>query len=137
LGFETVVADGRQAFLTRERFPEADRLVLGWPDSAFAELGLDRATYVCLLSHDPKFDEPALRLALRSDAAYIGAIGSKKTQAARRERLLAEGFTAADLARLHGPIGLPLGGRHPAEIALAIAAELVAVRYGANGASRG
>jgi xanthine dehydrogenase accessory factor len=137
LGFETVVADGRQAFLTRERFPEADRLVLGWPDAAFAELGLDRATYVCLLSHDPKFDEPALRLALRSDAAYIGAIGSKKTQAARRERLLAEGFTAADLARLHGPIGLPLGGRRPAEIALAIAAEMVTVRYGANGASRG
>jgi xanthine dehydrogenase accessory factor len=111
--------------------------VLGWPDAAFAELGLDRATYVCLLSHDPKFDEPALRLALRSDAAYIGAIGSKKTQAARRERLLAEGFTAADLARLHGPIGLPLGGRRPAEIALAIAAEMVTVRYGANGASRG
>jgi xanthine dehydrogenase accessory factor len=137
VGFETAVADGRQAFLTRERFPEADRLVLGWPDAAFAQLGLDRATYVCLLSHDPKFDEPALRLALRSDAPYIGAIGSRKTQAARRERLLAEGFTAADLARLHGPIGLPLGGRRPAEIALAIVAEMVSVRYGANGAIKG
>jgi xanthine dehydrogenase accessory factor len=137
LGFETIVADGREAFLTAERFPDAHQLVLAWPEEAFARVGLDRATYVCLLSHDPKFDEPALRLALRSDAAYIGAIGSKKTQAARRDRLLAEGFAAGDLARLHGPIGLPLGGRRPAETALAILAEMVAVRYGANGVNKG
>ncbi|MFI5210288.1 MAG: XdhC family protein, partial [Gemmatimonadales bacterium] len=130
VGFETVVADGRDAFLSRDRFPDADRLILGWPEAAFAELGIDRATYICLLSHDPKFDEPALRLALRSPAKYIGAIGSKKTQASRRERLLSEGFSESDLARIHGPIGLPIGGRRPAETALAILAEMVTVRYG-------
>ena len=130
LGFETVVADGRESFLARERFPDADRLLLQWPEAAFATIGLDRATYVCVLSHDPKFDEPALRLALRSPARYIGAIGSKKTQAQRREWLLSEGFSETDLARLHSPIGLPLGGRRPAETALAILAEMVTVRYG-------
>jgi xanthine dehydrogenase accessory factor len=136
LGFETVVADGREAFLARERFPDADRLLLQWPEAAFATIGLDRATYVCVLSHDPKFDEPALRLALRSPARYIGAIGSKKTQASRRERLLAEGFTESDLARIHGPIGLPIGGRRPAETALSIMAEMVKVRYGGQAAGR-
>jgi xanthine dehydrogenase accessory factor len=82
------------------------------------------------LSHDPKFDQPALELALRSPARYIGAIGSQKTQAARRERLQAAGFTADQIARVHGPIGLDLGGRQPAETALAILAEMTAVRYG-------
>lgn len=130
LGYYTIVADGRQAFLTRERFPTADELLLAWPGEAFERVGLDSATYICLLSHDPKFDEPAMELALRSPAAYIGAIGSKKTQAARRERLRAQGFTDADIARVHGPIGLDLGGRAPAETALAIMAEMTAVRYG-------
>jgi xanthine dehydrogenase accessory factor len=130
LGFRTVVADGREAFLTRERFPDADALVLGWPAEVFRQVGLDPATCVCLLTHDPKFDEPALELALRSPACYVGAIGSRKTQALRRERLRAAGFSEADVARLHGPIGLDLGGRAPAEIALAILAEITAVRYG-------
>ena len=130
LGFRTVVADGREGFLTRERFPDADQLILGWPDQVFREVGLDSATCVCVLTHDPKFDEPALELALRSPACYVGAIGSRKTQAHRRERLRAAGFTEADVARLHGPIGLALGGRAPAEIALAILAEITAVRYG-------
>jgi xanthine dehydrogenase accessory factor len=130
LGFRTVVADGRESFLTRERFPDADRLILGWPDQVFREVGLDSATCVCLLTHDPKFDEPALELALRSPACYVGAIGSRKTQAHRRERLAAAGFSAGEIARLHGPIGLELGGRAPAEIALAILAEITAVRYG-------
>jgi xanthine dehydrogenase accessory factor len=136
LGFETMVADGRESFLDRERFPEADHLILEWPEAAFARVGIDRATYVCVLSHDPKFDEPALRLALRSPARYIGAIGSKKTQAQRREWLLREGFTEADIARLHGPIGLPLGGRRPAETALAILAEMVKVRYAGKAEGR-
>ncbi len=136
LGFETVVADGRESFLARERFPDADHLLLQWPEAAFATIGLDRATYVCVLSHDPKFDEPALRLALRSPARYIGAIGSKKTQAQRREWLLGDGFGEADLARLHSPIGLPLGGRRPAETALAILAEMVKVRYGGTAGLR-
>jgi xanthine dehydrogenase accessory factor len=130
LGFRTVVADGREGFLTRERFPEADRLVLGWPDQVFREVGLDPATCVCLLTHDPKFDEPALDLALRSPACYVGAIGSRKTQAHRRARLAKTGFSADEIARLHGPIGLDLGGRDPSEIALAILAEITAVRYG-------
>ena len=133
LGYRTVVADGREAFLTRERFPEADELVLGWPDEAFARVGIDSATYICLLSHDPKFDEPAMEIALRSEAAYVGAIGSRKTQAARRERLRAAGFSEAELSRLRGPIGLDLGGRQPVETALAILAEITATRYGRSG----
>lgn len=130
LGFHTIVADGRAAFLTRERFPDADELILAWPEEAFRQTGLDAATYVCLLSHDPKFDEPALQLALRSPARYIGAIGSRKTQAQRRERLSAAGFSREDIARIHGPIGLDLGGRGAAETALAILAEITAVRHG-------
>ncbi len=133
LGYRTIVADGREAFLSRERFREADELILAWPEEAFRRVGLDSATYVCVLSHDPKFDEPALAIALRSPARYVGAIGSKKTQAARRERLRAAGVTDAELARLHGPIGLDLGGRQPAETALAILAEMTAVRYGGSG----
>jgi xanthine dehydrogenase accessory factor len=137
LGYRTIVADGRPAFLGRERFPDADELILGWPEAAFGQIGIDAACYVCILSHDPKFDEPALELALRSPARYIGAIGSRKTQAARRERLKAAGFTDDQVARVHGPIGLDLGGRHPAETALAILAEMTAVRYGGGAARTG
>ncbi len=133
LGYRTYVADGRAGWLTRERFPDADELVLAWPEEAFARIGLDASTYVVLLSHDPKFDEPAMELALRSPAAYVGAIGSRKTQAKRRARLEAAGFTASQLARLRGPIGLDLGGRQPMETALAILAEMTAVRYGGTG----
>jgi xanthine dehydrogenase accessory factor len=132
LGYHTVVADGREAFLTRERFPDADELILGWPEEVFRRIGLDAATCVCLLTHDPKFDEPALELALRSPAGYVGAIGSRKTQAHRRERLREMGFSDAEVARLHGPIGLDLGGRDPEEIALAILAQITAVRHEAG-----
>jgi xanthine dehydrogenase accessory factor len=130
LGYRTIVADGRQAFIGRDRFPDADELIQAWPEEAFERIGLDAASYVCVLSHDPKFDEPALQIALRSPAAYVGAIGSRKTQAARRERLREAGLTDEQIARLHGPIGLDLGGRQPAETALAILAEMTAVRYG-------
>lgn len=130
LGYRIVVADGREGFLTRERFPDADELLLAWPAEAFQRIEVNSATCICILSHDPKFDEPALDLALRSPAGYIGAIGSKATQAERRKRLLAEGFSAEEVARMHGPIGLDLGGREPGEIALAILAEITAVRYG-------
>ena len=132
LGYHTIVADGREAFLDRNRFPDADELILAWPEEAFERIGLDSATYVCVLSHDPKFDEPALQIALRSPAAYVGAIGSRKTQASRRERLKENGLSDAQIARLHGPIGLDLGGRQPAETALAILAEMTAVRYGGS-----
>ncbi|MBL8978674.1 MAG: XdhC family protein, partial [Gemmatimonadetes bacterium] len=114
--------------------PLADELILGWPDEAFRQVEITPATHICVISHDPKFDEPALRFALRSPAAYLGAIGSRKTQEARRARLLAEGFSAADLERLHGPIGLDLGGRSAAETALAILAEITMRRYGGRGA---
>jgi xanthine dehydrogenase accessory factor len=132
LGYETIVADGRPAFLGRDRFPDADELIQAWPEQAFERIGLDSSCYVCVLSHDPKFDEPALQAALRSPATYVGAIGSRKTQAARRERLREAGLTDDQVARLHGPIGLDLGGRQPAETALAILAEMTAVRYGGS-----
>ena len=134
LGYHTIVADGRKAFLDPERFPAADELILAWPEETFERIGLDESCYVCLLSHDPKFDEPALQVALRSAARYVGAIGSKKTQAARRERLRDLGLEERQIERLHGPIGLNLGGRQPSEIALAIMAEITAVRYDARAA---
>lgn len=129
LGYRVVVADPREAFLSRVRMPGADVLLPLWPTEAFAAQPIDEATAVCVLSHDPKFDEPALRIALRSPAMYVGAIGSRKTQAERRAALLAEGFSETEVGRLHGPIGLPLGGRQPAEIALAILAQIVATRH--------
>src|ERR687897_2105194 len=130
LGYHTIVADGRRSFLDPDRFPAADELILAWPEETFERIGLDASCYVCLLSHDPKFDEPALQVALRSQARYVGAIGSKKTQVARRQRLLELGLSEAEVARMHGPIGLDLGGRQPAETALSILAEMTAVRYG-------
>ena len=130
VGFRTIVADAREAFLTRERFPEVDELVLDWPEAAFARTGIDRATYICILSHDPKFDDPALEIGLRSPARYIGVIGSRKTQEKRRAHLREAGFKDADIDRINGPIGLDLGGRSPTEVALAIVAEMIAVRYG-------
>ena len=133
LGFETVVVDGRPAFATPERFPDVDRLIVGWPDDVAEEIGLGPNDAVAVLSHDVKFDEPAIVEALRRGCRYVGAVGSRKTQADRRARLLAAGVSEADLARLRGPIGLDLGGRSPAEIALAILAEIVAERYGGSG----
>jgi xanthine dehydrogenase accessory factor len=134
LGFETVVVDGRASFATPERFPDVDRLVVGWPDEVADEIGLGPNDAVAVLSHDVKFDEPAIVEALRRGCRYVGAVGSRKTQADRRERLLAAGVAATDLARLRGPVGLDLGGRAPAETALAILAEIVAERYGGSGA---
>jgi xanthine dehydrogenase accessory factor len=133
LGFRTYVADGRATWLTRERFPDADELVLAWPKDAFERIGLDANTFVVLLSHDPKFDDPAMEVALRSPAPYVGAIGSRRTQEKRRTRLLESGFSESDLNRLRGPIGLDLGGRQPMETALAILAEITAVRFGGSG----
>ena len=133
LGYETVVVDGRAAFATPERFPDVDRLVVGWPDEVADEIGLGPNDAVAVLSHDVKFDEPAIVEALRRGCRYVGAVGSRKTQADRRARLLEAGVDPVDLARLHGPIGLDLGGRAPAETALAILAEIVAERYGGTG----
>ncbi len=134
LGYAVVVVDGRAAFATRDRFPDVDALVIGWLDEAADEIGLGPSDAVAVLAHDVKFDEPAILEALRRGCRYVGAIGSRKTQADRRARLLAAGLGAAELARLRGPIGLDLGGRTPAETALAIMAEIVAERYGRSGA---
>jgi xanthine dehydrogenase accessory factor len=134
LGYETVVVDGRAAFATPERFPSVDRLVVGWPDEVADAIGLGPRDAVAVLTHDVKFDEPAIVEALRRGCRYVGAVGSRKTQADRRERLRAAGVADADLDRLRGPIGLDLGGREPAETALAIMAEVVAARFGGSGA---
>ena len=137
LGYATVVVDARAAFATRDRFPDVEGLVIGWLDDVADEIGLGPADAVAVLTHDMKFDEPAIVEALRRGCRYVGAIGSRKTQADRRARLLAAGVEEADLARLRGPIGLDLGGRAPAETALAIMAEVVAGRYGGSGAPLG
>ena len=136
LGYTVVVVDGRASFATPERFPadRVDRLVVGWPDEVADEIGLGRDDAVAVLTHDVKFDEPAIVEALRRGCRYVGAVGSKKTQGDRRERLREAGVTDAELARLRGPVGLDLGGRNPSETALAIMAEVVAERYGGSGA---
>ena len=133
LGYETVVIDGRAAFATPERFPDVDRLIVGWTDEVADEIGLGPHDAVAVLTHDVKFDEPAIVTALARGCRYVGAVGSRKTQADRRERLLEAGVAPDDLARLRGPIGLDLGGREPAETALSIMAEVVAARYGGSG----
>ena len=130
-GFAALVIDPRRLFAGQDRFAGADVRIV-WPDVAFAETRLGPSDYVVVLSHDPKIDEPALLAALAGDPAYVGAIGSKKAQADRRERLLAAGATEEQLTRLHAPIGLDLGGRDPGEIAVAIVAELVSVRHQAS-----
>lgn len=133
LGFTTTVVDARAAFATRERFPGADELLVEWPDTALARLEPDPNTAVVVLTHETKFDEPALTAALGSPAGYIGAIGSRATSADRLVRLRALGYTSEQLERIHGPIGLDIGGATPAEIALSIMAEIVAVRHNRTG----
>ena len=135
LGYETVVVDGRASFATPERFPpdQVDRLVVGWPDEVADEIGLGPDDAVAVLTHDVKFDEPAIVEALRRRCRYVGAVGSRKTQGDRRARLREAGVTDEELARLRGPVGLDLGGRAPAETALAIISEVVAERYGGSG----
>jgi xanthine dehydrogenase accessory factor len=133
LGFETVVVDGRASFATAERFPDVDRLIVGWPDEIAEDIGLGPNDAVAVLTHDVKFDEPAIVESLRRRCRYVGAVGSRKTQADRRARLRDAGVTEDELADLRGPIGLDLGGRNPSETALAILAEIVAERYGGSG----
>lgn len=128
-GFAVTIVDPRRTFATRERFPEVP-LVVQWPDEALRALSPDARTAVVTLTHDPKLDDPALIEALRTPAFYVGCLGSKKTHAARLERLAAAGFDAAALARLHGPVGLAIGARAPAEIAVSILAQLLAVLRG-------
>ena len=130
LGYHTIVVDPRPSFANRERFPEADQLLLQWPDEALSTLALNDSTAVAVLSHDLKLDVPALKVALPSHAGYIGALGSRKTHRKRVEALQEAGFSEDQLARIHAPIGLDLGGRQADQIALAIMAEIVASRHG-------
>lgn len=131
LGYDVTVIDPRGAFATGARFPGIS-LHAEWPDEVIAQIGLDQRTALIALTHDPKIDDPALNAALRSEVFYIGALGSKKTQASRVERLKAAGFTEAQIARIHGPIGLAIGAKGAPEIAVSIMAEVTrALRLGA------
>jgi xanthine dehydrogenase accessory factor len=135
MGYRVTIVDARAKFATKERFPEADELIVSWPDEAMARLSIDNSTYVVILTHDPKFDLPALRSVLTKDAGYIGAIGSRKTNSNRFDALRSEGFTEEQLSRVHGPIGLDLGGRGAEETALGILAEITATRFGGTSVS--
>lgn len=130
IGFETIVVDPRRLFASESRFPGVDRLLQDWPQTALAEVGITASTAVAVLSHDPKIDDPAVLAALASPAFYIGVLGSRRTHAARVERLRAAGTGAEALARLHAPIGLNLGAATPEEIALAVLAEIIASKHG-------
>ncbi len=132
LGFRVVVADARPMWATEERFPDADEVVVGWPESVFAKIPLDRRTYVVLLSHDARFEDPVFAAVHGQPVRYLGAIGSRRTHRARLERLAGEGWSDEDLATIYGPIGLDIGAETPAEMAVSILAEIIQARYGAG-----
>lgn len=132
LGYRTIVVDPRSAFGNESRFPHVDQLIQLWPEDAFQQVPITRSTAIAMLTHDPKLDDPALKIALPSSAFYVGALGSKTTQAKRRQRLLEDGLTEKQLDRLHGPIGIKIGAGTPEEIAISIMAEIVAVRNSPN-----
>ncbi len=127
LGYRVTVCDARAKFVTPERFPDVDELVVDWPDRFLASAPVDERTAICVLTHDNKFDVPILKAALQGPAGYIGAMGSRRTTERRNERLLEEGVTEEELSRVHAPIGLPIGSRSPEEVAVAIAAEIISV----------
>ena len=133
LGWQTVVADPRAKFATRDRIASADELLVEWPEEVLAQVEPDERTAIVVLTHEERFDLPALLGGLRSGAFYVGAIGSRRTQESRRERLLGEGLSEAECDRLSGPTGLDLGAETPAETAVSILAEILAVRAGRSG----
>ena len=133
IGFRVTVVDARSKFADRERFPEARRVIHAWPDEILKDLPMDGSTYVVILTHDPKFDDPTITAALRGHPRYIGAIGSKKTHRERVARLVAAGVNPSEIERVHAPIGLDLGAQTAEETALAILAQMVAVRHGKQG----
>jgi xanthine dehydrogenase accessory factor len=133
LGWRTVVIDPRGKFATRERLPSAQDIIVAWPEEAYGQIGVERADSVIVLTHDPKVDDPAISEALRLGASYVGALGSRRTQAKRRERLAESGVPEADLERVHGPVGLDIGADTPQETAVSIVAEVIAARAGRSG----
>ncbi|WP_031110745.1 XdhC family protein [Streptomyces sp. NRRL S-146] len=134
LGYHVTVCDARPVFATRARFPQADEIVVDWPDRYLRRTETDGRTVLCVLTHDAKFDIPLLTEALRLPVAYIGAMGSRRTHEDRNRRLREAGVSERDLARLRSPIGLDLGARTPEETAVSIAAEIIAARHGGTGA---
>jgi len=135
LGFWVVVADARATWATSDRFPHVDELIVAWPDGVFDHIEADRRVYVVLLSHDSRFEIPVFHAVHGKPIRYLGAMGSRRTHGLRVERLMAEGWSDAELATIHGPIGLDLKGQSPAETAIAILAEIVQVRYGTGSAA--
>ncbi len=133
LGYKVVVVDVREKLATEERFPDADEIVLEWPDVALSKRSVDASAAIAILSHDPKFDEPALLGSLSTPARYIGAVGSRSTNQDRRERLKAAGVDDDNLQRVRGPIGLNIGASTPEEMAISIMAEIIAARHGRMG----
>ncbi len=133
VGWRTICVDARAQYAKPERVPSADEIVVEWPEPAFEHIRPDRDTAVVVLTHDDKFDIPALAVALRSDAFYVGALGSRRAQSKRRERLLEVGLTERQLDRLRGPAGLDIGAESPAETAVSILAEALALRAGRLG----
>jgi xanthine dehydrogenase accessory factor len=133
MGYRVTVCDARPVFATQERFPFADEVVVEWPDEFLKRAEVDRRSVICVLTHDPKFDVPLLKVALGTEAGYIGAMGSRRTHNQRNERLLEEGVTEEELRRIASPIGLDLGARTPEETAVAIAAEIIALHTGHAG----
>ncbi|MFF4896426.1 XdhC family protein [Streptomyces sp. NPDC001068] len=134
LGYRVTVCDARPVFATAERFPAAVEVIVDWPHRYLRATATDDRTVICVLTHDPKFDVPLLEEALRRPAAYIGAMGSRRTHEERRARLSEAGLTEAELSRLRSPLGLDLGARTPEEVAVSVAAEIVALRWGGSGA---
>jgi len=132
LGFRVVVADARATWATEERFPDVDQLVVGWPDAVLADVELDPRTYVVMLSHDRRFEDPVLAAVRSAPLRYVGALGSRRTSRERAERLEGEGWSESEIGRLHAPIGIDVGAETPAEIAVSILAEITRVRYGAG-----
>lgn len=135
LGFRVVVADARATWATTERFPNVDELIVAWPEGVFDHIDADRRTYVVLLSHDARFEIPVFDAVHGKPVRYLGAMGSRRTHRLRVDRLMAEGWTTDEVEAIHGPIGLDLKGKTPAETAIAILAEVIQVRYGAGTAT--
>lgn len=135
LGYRVTVCDARPVFANKERFPEADEIVVQWPNEFLETAKVDKRTAICILTHDPKFDIPLLEVALKTNAGYIGAMGSRRTHAKRVANLIDVGITDEELDRIQAPLGLDIGASQPEEVAVAVAAQIIAMRYGRSGGS--